>query len=174
MYNFMGLNSTAVAIQPNVSCTCNCKRSLFQSMEISKYRPAAPGEGAGGARAAGVPGKFPRGLPGPFGCDALSRSAFPSLSVRAPLSHLLPLGCRCGCDTGRAGGAARDQPLRSPLFPIASPSPSRPFPAMPRRPCPAPLPPAGVMLAGPRASSAALGKSPSPPYRGDAAVRTPE
>ncbi|XP_053848891.1 protein TMEPAI isoform X2 [Anomalospiza imberbis] len=35
MYNFMGLNSTAVAIQPNVSCTCNCKRSLFQSMEIS-------------------------------------------------------------------------------------------------------------------------------------------
>ncbi|XP_057234596.1 protein TMEPAI isoform X2 [Malurus melanocephalus] len=36
MYNFMGLNSTAVAIQPNVSCTCNCKRSLFQSMEITE------------------------------------------------------------------------------------------------------------------------------------------
>ncbi|KAK1156352.1 protein TMEPAI-like isoform X1 [Acipenser oxyrinchus oxyrinchus] len=39
MYNFMGLNSTAAAgsIQPNVSCTCNCKRSsLFQSMEITQ------------------------------------------------------------------------------------------------------------------------------------------
>uniref|UniRef100_A0A663E0L9 Prostate transmembrane protein, androgen induced 1 n=1 Tax=Aquila chrysaetos chrysaetos TaxID=223781 RepID=A0A663E0L9_AQUCH len=36
MYNLMGLNSTAVAIQPNVSCTCNCKRSLFQSMEITE------------------------------------------------------------------------------------------------------------------------------------------
>ncbi|KYO42043.1 hypothetical protein Y1Q_0002693 [Alligator mississippiensis] len=35
MYNFMGLNGTAgIALQPNVSCTCNCKRSLFQSMEI--------------------------------------------------------------------------------------------------------------------------------------------
>lgn len=52
----MGLNSTAVAIQPNVSCTCNCKRSLFQSMEISKYLscrgPARRrGCGAGGAAA---------------------------------------------------------------------------------------------------------------------------
>ncbi|XP_069099687.1 protein TMEPAI isoform X3 [Pleurodeles waltl] len=36
MYNLMGLNSTAAAIQPNVSCTCNCKRSLFQRMEISE------------------------------------------------------------------------------------------------------------------------------------------
>ncbi|XP_075427763.1 protein TMEPAI isoform X2 [Ascaphus truei] len=35
MYNLMGLNSTA-ATQPNVSCTCNCKRSLFQSMEITE------------------------------------------------------------------------------------------------------------------------------------------
>ncbi|XP_038658283.1 protein TMEPAI-like [Scyliorhinus canicula] len=34
MYNLMGLNSTAATNQPNVSCTCNCKRSLFQSMEI--------------------------------------------------------------------------------------------------------------------------------------------
>lgn len=49
----MGLNSTAVAIQPNVSCTCNCKRSLFQSMEISKYRPAAlRGWACGAGRAA--------------------------------------------------------------------------------------------------------------------------
>ncbi|XP_074144778.1 protein TMEPAI isoform X1 [Sminthopsis crassicaudata] len=36
MYNLMGLNSTAAAGQPNVSCTCNCKRSLFQSMEITE------------------------------------------------------------------------------------------------------------------------------------------
>uniref|UniRef100_A0A8C2T764 Prostate transmembrane protein, androgen induced 1 n=1 Tax=Coturnix japonica TaxID=93934 RepID=A0A8C2T764_COTJA len=43
MYNLMGLNSTAVAIQPNVSCTCNCKRSLFQSMEI-RGQPVAVGK----------------------------------------------------------------------------------------------------------------------------------
>ncbi|XP_051887393.1 protein TMEPAI-like isoform X6 [Pristis pectinata] len=36
MYNLMGLNSTAATNQPNVSCTCNCKRSLFQSMEITE------------------------------------------------------------------------------------------------------------------------------------------
>ncbi|XP_028667802.1 protein TMEPAI-like isoform X2 [Erpetoichthys calabaricus] len=38
MFGFMGLNSTAAAAsQPNVSCTCNCKRSsLFQSMEITQ------------------------------------------------------------------------------------------------------------------------------------------
>ncbi|XP_029467462.1 protein TMEPAI isoform X2 [Rhinatrema bivittatum] len=36
MYDLMGLNSTAAAIQSNVSCTCNCKRSLFQSMEITE------------------------------------------------------------------------------------------------------------------------------------------
>ncbi|XP_069507182.1 protein TMEPAI isoform X2 [Ambystoma mexicanum] len=36
MYNLMGMNSTAAAIQPNVSCTCNCKRSLFQTMEITE------------------------------------------------------------------------------------------------------------------------------------------
>ncbi|PNI20404.1 PMEPA1 isoform 6, partial [Pan troglodytes] len=37
MHRLMGVNSTAAAAagQPNVSCTCNCKRSLFQSMEIS-------------------------------------------------------------------------------------------------------------------------------------------
>ncbi|XP_005990654.1 protein TMEPAI isoform X2 [Latimeria chalumnae] len=35
MFNLMGLNSTTAAIQPNVSCTCNCKRSLFPSMEIT-------------------------------------------------------------------------------------------------------------------------------------------
>lgn len=32
----MGLNSTSSAIQSNVSCSCNCKRSLFQSMEITE------------------------------------------------------------------------------------------------------------------------------------------
>lgn len=35
-----GVSSTAAAAaaagQPNVSCTCNCKRSLFQSMEIGE------------------------------------------------------------------------------------------------------------------------------------------
>ncbi|XP_030069137.1 protein TMEPAI isoform X2 [Microcaecilia unicolor] len=36
MYDLMGLNSTSAAIQPNVSCTCNCKRSMFQSMEITE------------------------------------------------------------------------------------------------------------------------------------------
>ncbi|XP_042197824.1 protein TMEPAI isoform X2 [Callorhinchus milii] len=39
MYNLMGLNSTATTSQQpanNVSCTCNCKRSLFQSMEITE------------------------------------------------------------------------------------------------------------------------------------------
>nr|XP_056700453.1 protein TMEPAI isoform X3 [Euleptes europaea] len=36
MYNLMGLNGTAGVNQPNVSCTCNCKRSLFQSMEITE------------------------------------------------------------------------------------------------------------------------------------------
>lgn len=38
MHRLMGVNSTATAAagQPNVSCTCNCKRSLFQSMEISE------------------------------------------------------------------------------------------------------------------------------------------
>ncbi|XP_048464335.1 protein TMEPAI-like isoform X1 [Rhincodon typus] len=36
MYNLMGLNSTAATNQPNVSCTCNCKRSLFHSMEITE------------------------------------------------------------------------------------------------------------------------------------------
>ncbi|KAM8947411.1 protein TMEPAI isoform 1-T1 [Pelodytes ibericus] len=36
MYNLMGLNSTSAATQSNVSCTCNCKRSLFQSMEITE------------------------------------------------------------------------------------------------------------------------------------------
>ncbi|KAK2110228.1 hypothetical protein P7K49_009974, partial [Saguinus oedipus] len=37
MHRLMGVNSTAAAAagQPNVSCTCNCKRSLFQSMEIN-------------------------------------------------------------------------------------------------------------------------------------------
>ncbi|XP_066558212.1 protein TMEPAI isoform X2 [Amia ocellicauda] len=36
MLNFMGLNGTA-AIQTNVSCTCNCKRSTsFHSMEITQ------------------------------------------------------------------------------------------------------------------------------------------
>ncbi|KAM4831486.1 protein TMEPAI [Urocitellus parryii] len=38
MHRLMGVNSTATAAagQPNVSCTCNCKRSLFQSMEITE------------------------------------------------------------------------------------------------------------------------------------------
>ncbi|KAM5245513.1 protein TMEPAI [Ctenodactylus gundi] len=39
MHRLMGVNSTAAAAaagQPNVSCTCNCKRSLFQSMEITE------------------------------------------------------------------------------------------------------------------------------------------
>ncbi|XP_026553236.1 protein TMEPAI isoform X2 [Pseudonaja textilis] len=36
MYNLMGLNNTGGPNQPNVSCTCNCKRSLFQSMEITE------------------------------------------------------------------------------------------------------------------------------------------
>ncbi|KAF6284709.1 prostate transmembrane protein, androgen induced 1 [Rhinolophus ferrumequinum] len=38
MHRLMGINSTATAAagQPNVSCTCNCKRSLFQSMEITE------------------------------------------------------------------------------------------------------------------------------------------
>uniref|UniRef100_A0ABI7WL66 Prostate transmembrane protein, androgen induced 1 n=1 Tax=Felis catus TaxID=9685 RepID=A0ABI7WL66_FELCA len=38
MHRLMGVNSTAAlaAGQPNVSCTCNCKRSLFQSMEITE------------------------------------------------------------------------------------------------------------------------------------------
>ncbi|KAM3922325.1 protein TMEPAI isoform 2-T2 [Leptodactylus fuscus] len=36
MYDLMGLNSTSSAIQSNVSCSCNCKRSLFQSMEITE------------------------------------------------------------------------------------------------------------------------------------------
>ncbi|XP_060628033.1 protein TMEPAI isoform X1 [Anolis sagrei] len=36
MYHLMGLNGTSGASQPNVSCTCNCKRSLFQSMEITE------------------------------------------------------------------------------------------------------------------------------------------
>ncbi|XP_012625921.1 protein TMEPAI isoform X1 [Microcebus murinus] len=38
MHRLMGFNSTAAAAagQPNVSCTCNCKRSLFQSMEITE------------------------------------------------------------------------------------------------------------------------------------------
>ncbi|XP_069907481.1 protein TMEPAI isoform X4 [Oryctolagus cuniculus] len=38
MHRLMGANSTAAAAagQPNVSCTCNCRRSLFQSMEITE------------------------------------------------------------------------------------------------------------------------------------------
>ncbi|KAJ7998829.1 hypothetical protein DPEC_G00209030 [Dallia pectoralis] len=37
MFNFMGLINGTEAIQTNVSCTCNCKRSTsFQSMEISQ------------------------------------------------------------------------------------------------------------------------------------------
>ncbi|XP_056130333.1 protein TMEPAI isoform X2 [Lampris incognitus] len=38
MLNFMGvLNATTTAVQTNVSCTCNCKRSTsFQSMEITQ------------------------------------------------------------------------------------------------------------------------------------------
>ena len=37
MLNFMGVINGTAAIQTNVSCTCNCKRSTsFQSMEISK------------------------------------------------------------------------------------------------------------------------------------------
>ncbi|OCT60202.1 protein TMEPAI-like isoform X1 [Xenopus laevis] len=36
MHNLMGLNSTSESIHSNVSCTCNCKRSLFQTMEISE------------------------------------------------------------------------------------------------------------------------------------------
>ncbi|KAL4655745.1 hypothetical protein GN956_G6121 [Arapaima gigas] len=37
MFNFMGLKNGTAAIQTNVSCTCNCKRSTsFQSMEISQ------------------------------------------------------------------------------------------------------------------------------------------
>ncbi|XP_042555174.1 protein TMEPAI [Dipodomys spectabilis] len=37
MHRLMGANGTAAAAgQPNVSCTCNCKRSLFQSMEITE------------------------------------------------------------------------------------------------------------------------------------------
>lgn len=35
------LASAAAPGQPNVSCTCNCERSLFQSMEISEC-PRAP------------------------------------------------------------------------------------------------------------------------------------
>ncbi|XP_071016393.1 protein TMEPAI-like isoform X1 [Oncorhynchus clarkii lewisi] len=37
MFNFMGLINGTAAIQTNVSCTCNCKRSTsFQSMEITQ------------------------------------------------------------------------------------------------------------------------------------------
>ncbi|XP_035244653.1 protein TMEPAI isoform X1 [Anguilla rostrata] len=37
MLNFMGLINGTAAIQTNVSCTCNCKRSTsFQSMEITQ------------------------------------------------------------------------------------------------------------------------------------------
>ncbi|XP_018411899.1 PREDICTED: protein TMEPAI isoform X1 [Nanorana parkeri] len=36
MYSLMGLNGTSTTTHSNVSCTCNCKRSLFQSMEITE------------------------------------------------------------------------------------------------------------------------------------------
>ncbi|XP_023651213.1 protein TMEPAI [Paramormyrops kingsleyae] len=37
MFNLMGLKNGTAAIQTNVSCTCNCKRSTsFQSMEITQ------------------------------------------------------------------------------------------------------------------------------------------
>ncbi|XP_073463307.1 protein TMEPAI [Aquarana catesbeiana] len=36
MYSLMGLNGTGTPTHSNVSCTCNCKRSLFQSMEITE------------------------------------------------------------------------------------------------------------------------------------------
>lgn len=71
----MGLNSTAVAIQPNVSCTCNCKRSLFQSMEISKYRPAALRGWACSAGRADGSGRWERGRGSSPGCG---RSALPT------------------------------------------------------------------------------------------------
>lgn len=107
----MGLNSTAVAIQPNVSCTCNCKRSLFQSMEISKYSssscccrgagPDFPGCECGGCGAHGVPAagrELSAGALGsaePLRCDGLSSGDFlvPPLPppVRAS-SQLLLLG----------------------------------------------------------------------------------
>lgn len=117
-------------------------------------------------------GKFPRGLPavpGTLGCDALSRSGFPPPSVRAPLSHLLPLGCRCGCDTARAGLAELPGVCLPRLLPAGTGAQIRalphrrsiaarvsPFPRDPPCPCPAPSPPAGVMLGGLRSSSAGL------------------
>lgn len=175
----MGLNSTAVAIQPNVSCTCNCKRSLFQSMEISKYSSCCSRGGCGRCPGCGSARRPRRGRgssrggsrrrPGP-----LAAMRFPGVDFLPPPSEPRSLIC-CSWDVAAAvtrrgpgwrscpGSASpgRSPPapgLRSPLFPIAAPSPSafRPFPAMPWCLCPAPSPPAGVMLGGPRAVSGGL------------------
>lgn len=161
-------------------------------------RPAAPGEGAGGARGAGVPGgaaaggEVPAGAPG-GARDPWLRCALPEwfsspLRASPALSHLLPPGCRCGCDTGWRSCPGSASPRAAPRrhrgwdprssLPIAAPSPpaSRPLPAVPRCPCPAPSPPAGVMLGGPRASSGGLRypRVNHPRYRGGTAVRTPQ
>lgn len=141
----MGLNSTAVAIQPNVSCTCNCKRSLFQSMEISKYSScrcrgaAAASRGRVRARAAPRAGKFaggPPAAPGPFAAMRLLGVTVPP-SPRASSARPSVAVAVSGAG-GRSPSALsadplappRRRPVKSQLFPGSAPSSpaSRPFP----------------------------------------------
>lgn len=140
----MGLNSTAVAIQPNVSCTCNCKRSLFQSMEISKYSSCrcrgAAAASRGRVRAAPRAGKFaggPSAAPGPFAAMRLLGVTVPP---SPPCELCSPICCRRGVRGGRA------QPLR------ALRGPPRPPPASPCE-----------VLALPRLGSVVARISPLPP-----------
>lgn len=143
-------------------------------MEISKYSFCCSRGGCGrcpGCGSAWRPRRgrgSSRGAPGTLGGDALCRSAFPPPGCE-PRSHLLRLGCRCGCGTARPGLAElprislpRPLPAGSdaefPALPQCGSISARvsPFPRDVPVPCPAPSPPAGVMLRGPRASSGDL------------------
>lgn len=174
MYNFMGLNSTAVAIQPNVSCTCNCKRSLFQSMEISKYQSCRSRGGCGRCPGCGSARRPRRGRgssrggsrrrPGP-----LAAMRFPGVLFLSPPCEPRSLSLICcrwdvgagvtrrgpGCRSCPGSAAPRRHRAEIPAPPHRGSITARVSP-FPRRPCPAPCPPAGVMLGRSRASPGGL------------------
>lgn len=146
-----------------------CSRA-WRSVSTS---PAAPGEGAGGARAAGVPGgpaaggEVPAGAPG-GARDPWLRCAFPEC-FSSPLRASPTLSLICcrwdvgagvtrrgpGCRSCPGSAAPRRHRAEIPAPPHRGSIAARVSP-FPRCPCPAPCSPAGVMLGRSRASPGGL------------------